>query len=94
MQIEKMLTTRIEKVEAGMEEKAIQDKEAFCLVSGEIETVANSYQTLETKHNLLSSSTKTELAALASKLSNLKAPDEAVPMQDSPPVEGQGQLAE
>ena len=38
--------------------------------------------------------TKTELADLLSKLSNLKNPVEAVPVQDSPPVEEQEPLAE
>ena len=77
-----------------MEEKWQEDKEAFSVVSGEIKTVSNSYKTLATKQDLFSSTTKTELADLASKLINLKTPVEAVPMQDSPPVEGQEQLAE
>ena len=77
-----------------MEQKWNEDKEAFSVVSGEIKMVENSYQTLATNQDILFSTTKTELADLASKLSNLKAPVEAVPMQDSPPVEGQEALAE
>lgn len=77
-----------------MEQKWNEDKEAFSVVSGEIKMVENSYQTLATTQDLLSTATKTELADLASKLSNLKTPDVAVPMQENPPMEGQEQLAE
>ena len=77
-----------------MEEKWNEDQQSMILVSGEIKTISASHQTLTTNQDLLSTSTKTELAELANKLSNLKLPAETVPSLDSPPVEGQEDLGE
>jgi len=93
-QLEKTINIRIDDVEKRMEEKWNEDQQSMILVSGEIKTLSASHQTLTTNQDLLSTSTKTELAELANKLSNLKLPAETVPILESPPVEGQEDLGE
>jgi len=68
-QLEKKLTIRIENMEERLEDKAKADDQCISTFSGEIKSVASSYQILASDLAAHTSSTKAELVDIAKKLS-------------------------